>query len=207
VPRWRSSASSARHCAVSGAFGHWPNASNGSPLRSEPSRRRDAVGGSAGEPPRTAIILCGTTCWSLARALAAPRCSARTNGFGAECLRGSHGVVLSALLGEHCRYRAHPSVVGVDLPRRVRFADCILRVPLRRRARIPTLAATYAYAIRPLRCSSVGGSQRNISANVLLGLPIVLTRRAARLDSDARTARAAKRCLGGAASAPANAVR
>jgi drug/metabolite transporter (DMT)-like permease len=164
----------------SGAFGHWPGRLEwvaiaiGALGAVVMLMGRDLQGSLVG----TLIILCGTTCWSLgtvlSRRLDVPR---GPTGFGAEML--SAGVValfVSAVLGEHWTLPHAPeiwwawaylvvfgSLIGFSAYRYV-----VERVS-------PTLAATYAY-VNPPVALLVGWwlGNESFSANVLLGLPIVL---------------------------------
>ncbi len=165
----------------SGAFGQWP-------------RRREwlAIGlGAAGAAvmllgrdlygsiPATGLILLATTCWSLgtvlSRRLDVPH---GPTGFAAEML--SAGVIalgLSAALGEHWALPTAPKfwwawgylVVFGSLIAFSAYRYVVERVS-------PTLASTYAY-INPPVALLVGWwlGNESFSANVLVGLPIVLS--------------------------------
>jgi drug/metabolite transporter (DMT)-like permease len=143
----------------SGVFGHWPRRLEwvaiaiGALGAVVMLMGRDLQGSLLG----TLIILCGTTCWSLGTVL-----SRRLDvphgplGFGAEMLTaGVMALVLSAVLGTAARARG---LVGLGLPRRVRFADRVLGVPFRRRAGVPDPR-------RDLRvCQSAGRAGRRLVA-------------------------------------------
>jgi len=131
-----------------------------------------------GSPAGTAIILLGTTCWSLgtvlSRKLDLPH---GPTGFGAEMLSaGVIALLVSAMLGEHWAMPAEPklwwawaylvvfgSIIGFSAYRYV-----VERVT-------PTLASTYAY-VNPPVALFVGWwlGNESFSSNVLVGLPIVL---------------------------------
>jgi drug/metabolite transporter (DMT)-like permease len=126
----------------------------------------------------TAVILLGTTCWSLgtvlSRRLDLPH---GPTGFGAEMLSaGVLALILSASLGEHWAVPTQPSfwwawsylVVFGSLIAFSAFRYVVERVT-------PTLAATYAY-VNPPVALFVGWwlGHESFSSNVLVGLPIVL---------------------------------
>jgi len=164
----------------SGAFGHWPRRLEwiaiaiGALGAVVMLMGRDLQGNLLG----TLIILCGTTCWSLgtvlSRRLDVPH---GPTGFGAEMLSaGVMALIVSAVLGEHWALPHAPEVwwAWVYL---VVFGSLIAfsayRYVVERVS--PTLAATYAY-VNPPVALFVGWwlGNESFSANVLLGLPIVL---------------------------------
>jgi drug/metabolite transporter (DMT)-like permease len=131
-----------------------------------------------GSIPGTLIILCGTTCWSLgtvlSRRLDVPH---GPTGFGAEMLSaGVMALLISAVLGEHWALPHAPQVwwawaylvVFGSLIAFSAYRFVVERVS-------PTLAATYAY-VNPPVALVVGWwlGNESFSANVLVGLPIVL---------------------------------
>ena len=203
----------------SGAFGHWPRRLEwvaiaiGAVGAGVMLMGRDLQGSLTG----TLMILCGTTCWSLGTVL-----SRRLDlphgplGFGAEML--SAGVI--ALVRQRAARRALGAaarargLVGLGLSRRVRLADCVFRLPLRRRAGISD-------SRRDLRLRQ---SARRAARRLVAGPRVVLRersarfahradcRRAARVDTNALIAIDASRCVAAAPAAspvpaPANAVR
>jgi drug/metabolite transporter (DMT)-like permease len=164
----------------SGAFGHWPRRLEwvaigvGALGAGVMLMGRDLQGSLIG----TLLILCGTTCWSLGTVL-----SRRLDiphgplGFGAEMLSaGVIALVISAALGEHWTLPRTPDVwwawaylvVFGSLIAFSAYRYIVERVS-------PTLAATYAY-VNPPVALIVGWwlGHESFSANVLLGLPIVL---------------------------------
>jgi drug/metabolite transporter (DMT)-like permease len=164
----------------SGALGQWP-------------RRREwlaiglgAVGAAVmlmgrdlhGSVPGTALILLAATCWSLgtvlSRRLDLPH---GPTGFGAEMLSaGIIALLLSAALGEHWTVPTEPKVWwawGYLVVFGSLIAFSAYRYVVERVS--PTLAATYAY-VNPPVALLVGWwlGNESFSANVLVGLPIVL---------------------------------
>jgi drug/metabolite transporter (DMT)-like permease len=132
-----------------------------------------------GSIPGTALILLATTCWSLgtvlSRRLDVPH---GPTGFGAEMLSaGVIALALSAVLGEHWVLPSAPKfwwawaylVVFGSLIAFSAYRYVVERVS-------PTLAATYAY-VNPPVALLVGWwlGNESFSANVLVGLPIVLS--------------------------------
>jgi drug/metabolite transporter (DMT)-like permease len=198
----------------SGAFGHWPKRLEwiaiaiGALGAVVMLLGRDLQGSLLG----TAIILCGTTCWSLgtvlSRRLDVPH---GPTGFGAEMLSaGVMALVLSALLGEHWSLPRAPEVWWAWIYLVV-FGSLIAfsayRYVVERVS--PTLAATYAY-VNPPVALLVGWwlGNETFSANVLLGLPIVLIAVALLAWIQTRAPRALRSAASAVpASAPANAVR
>jgi drug/metabolite transporter (DMT)-like permease len=164
----------------SGAFGHWPKRLEwlaiaiGAVGAVVMLMGRDLQGSLVG----TLIILCGTTCWSLgtvlSRRLDVPH---GPTGFGAEMLTaGVMALFVSGVLGEHW-VLPHAPEVWWAWAYLVVFGSLIgfsaYRFVVERVS--PTLAATYAY-INPPVALVVGWwlGNESFSANVLLGLPIVL---------------------------------
>jgi len=164
----------------SGVFGHWPRRPEwiaigiGALGAVVMLLGRDLQGNLLG----TLIILCGTTCWSLgtvlSRRLDVPH---GPTGFGAEMLSaGVMALFLSVLLGEHWAL-PHAREVWWAWIYLVVFGSLIAfsayRYVVERVS--PTLAATYAY-VNPPVALFVGWwlGNESFSANVLLGLPIVL---------------------------------
>lgn len=164
----------------SGAFGHWPRRLEwvaiavGAVGAAVMLMGRDLQGSVAG----TLIILCGTTCWSLGTVL-----SRRLDvphgplGFGAEMLSaGVMALCVSALLGEHWALPHAPEVWwawGYLVVFGSLIAFSAYRFIVERVS--PTLAATYAYVNPPVALLVGWGlGKETFSANVLLGLPIVL---------------------------------
>jgi drug/metabolite transporter (DMT)-like permease len=164
----------------SGLFGQWPRRMEwiaialGAVGAAVMLMGRDLQGSLAG----TAIILLGTTCWSLGTVL-----SRRLDiphgplGFGAEMFSaGVMALVLSAALGEHWSFPHAPRVWWAWLYLVV-FGSLIgfsaYRFVVERVA--PTLASTYAY-VNPPVALIVGWwlGNESFSRNVLVGLPIVL---------------------------------
>jgi len=126
----------------------------------------------------TALILLATTCWSLgtvlSRRLDLPH---GPTGFGAEMLSaGIIALMLSAALGEHWAAPTEPKVWwawGYLVVFGSLIAFSAYRYVVERVS--PTLAATYAY-VNPPVALFVGWwlGNESFSANVLVGLPIVL---------------------------------
>jgi drug/metabolite transporter (DMT)-like permease len=126
----------------------------------------------------TALILLATTCWSLgtvlSRRLDLPH---GPTGFGAEMLSaGIIALMLSAALGEHWAVPTEPKVWwawGYLVVFGSLIAFSAYRYVVERVS--PTLAATYAY-VNPPVALFVGWwlGNESFSANVLVGLPIVL---------------------------------
>lgn len=126
----------------------------------------------------TALILLATTCWSLgtvlSRRLDLPH---GPTGFGAEMLSaGIIALILSAALGEHWAVPTEPKVWwawGYLVVFGSLIAFSAYRYVVERVS--PTLAATYAY-VNPPVALFVGWwlGNESFSANVLVGLPIVL---------------------------------
>ncbi len=164
----------------SGVFGHWPRRLEwvaiaiGALGAAVMMMGRDLQGSITG----TLIILFGTTCWSLgtvlSRRLDIPH---GPTGFGAEMLSaGVIALVISAVLGEHWALPHAPKVwwawaylvVFGSLIAFSAYRFVVERVS-------PTLAATYAY-VNPPVALLVGWwlGNESFSANVMLGLPIVL---------------------------------
>ena len=126
----------------------------------------------------TMVILLGTTCWSLgtvlARRIDIPH---GPTGFGAEMLAaGLLALAVSAVLGEHWALPHSPRVweAWVYL---VVFGSMIgfsaYRFVVERAS--TTLASTYAYVNPPVALLVGWGlGNESFSANILLGLPIVL---------------------------------
>jgi drug/metabolite transporter (DMT)-like permease len=164
----------------SGAFGEWPRPGEwiaiviGAAGAAIMLMGRDLQASIAG----TLIILFGTACWSLgtvlSRRLDIPH---GPTGFGAEMLTaGLMALVISAALGEHWVLPHAPRawwawgylVVFGSLIAFSAYRFLVERVS-------PTLAATYAYVNPPVAlCVGWWLGGESFSANVLLGLPIVL---------------------------------
>src|SRR5882757_3794297 len=142
-------------------------------------RRRHAIGArSARKHHRHLAHIIGTTSWSLgtvlSRRLDIPH---GPTGFGAEMLTaGLMGLVISAALGEHWTL-PHVARVWWAWGYLVVFGSLIAfsayRFVVERVS--PSLAATYAY-VNPPVALAVGWwlGNESFSANVLVGLPVVL---------------------------------
>src|ERR1700689_2705265 len=164
----------------SGAFGQWPRRAEwisialGGAGVAIMLLGRDLQGSIFG----TLLILFATASWSLdtvlSRRLDIPH---GPTGFGAEMLTaGLMGLVVSAALGEHWSIPQAPHVWWawgylVVFGSLVAFSAYRFVVE----ARFPALAATYAY-VNPPVALAVGWwlGHETFSANVLLGLPVVL---------------------------------
>ena len=170
----------AEHWVSSGAFGQWPRRAEWSAI---------ALGGAGaaimllgrdlqGSVLGTLLILFGTTSWSLgtvlSRRLDIPH---GPTGFGAEMLTaGLMGLAISAALGEHWSIPQSPRVFwawGYLVVFGSLIAFSAYRFVVERVS--PSLAATYAY-VNPPVALAVGWwlGNETFSANVLLGLPVVL---------------------------------
>ena len=164
----------------SGALGQWPRRWEwlaiglGAVGAAVMLMGRDLHGSLSG----TALILLATTCWSLgtvlSRRLDLPH---GPTGFGAEMLSaGIIALILSAALGEHWAVPTEPKVWwawGYLVVFGSLIAFSAYRYVVERVS--PTLAATYAY-VNPPVALFVGWwlGNESFSANVLVGLPIVL---------------------------------
>ena len=164
----------------SGAFGEWPGRLEWAAIAlggvgaAVMLMGRDLQGSVAG----TLVILLGITCWSLgtilSRRLDIPH---GPTGFGAEMLTaGVLALGVSAALGERWTV-PHSKPVLIAWAYLVVFGSLIAfsayRFVVERVS--PTLAATYAY-VNPPVALVVGWwlGNESFSANILLGLPIVL---------------------------------
>jgi drug/metabolite transporter (DMT)-like permease len=164
----------------SGAFGEWPRRLEWAAIAlggvgaAVMLMGRDLQGSVAG----TLVILLGITCWSLgtilSRRLDIPH---GPTGFGAEMFTaGVLALGVSAALGEHWSV-PHSEPVLIAWAYLVVFGSLIAfsayRFVVERVS--PTLAATYAY-VNPPVALVVGWwlGNESFSANILLGLPIVL---------------------------------
>ena len=164
----------------SGAFGQWPRRAEWSAI---------ALGGAGvaimllgrdlqGSIFGTVLILLGTTSWSLgtvlSRRLDIPH---GPTGFGAEMLAaGLMGLAISAALGEHWTIPSAPRIWwawGYLVVFGSLIAFSAYRFVVERVS--PSLASTYAY-VNPPVALVVGWwlGHETFSANVLLGLPVVL---------------------------------
>jgi drug/metabolite transporter (DMT)-like permease len=164
----------------SGAFGDWPRRSEwiaialGAAGAGVMLLGRDLQASMLG----TLLILFGTTCWSLgtvlSRRLDIPH---GPSGFGAEMLSaGVIALAISAVLREHWVLPHSPRVWwawGYLVVFGSLIAFSAYRFVVERVS--PTLASTYAY-VNPPVALGVGWwlGKETFSANVLLGLPIVL---------------------------------
>jgi drug/metabolite transporter (DMT)-like permease len=163
-----------------GAFGDWPRRTEwvaialGATGAGVMLMGRDLQASALG----TLMILFGTICWSLgtvlSRRLDIPH---GPSGFGAEMLSaGLIALVISALLGEHWVLPHAPRVWwawGYLVVFGSLIAFSAYRFVVERVS--PTLAATYAYVNPPVAlCVGWWLGKETFSANVLLGLPIVL---------------------------------
>jgi drug/metabolite transporter (DMT)-like permease len=164
----------------SGAFGQWPRRAEwiaialGGAGAAIMLLGRDLQGSILG----TLLILFATASWSLgtvlSRRLDVPH---GPTGFGAEMLTaGLMGLVVSAALGEHWSIPQTPHVWwawGYLVVFGSLIAFSAYRFVVERVS--PSLAATYAYVNPPVALAVGWGlGNETFSANVLLGLPVVL---------------------------------